>query len=162
MMSLVGKERVKGKNLIPLHQYILHVLEACIPKRHFWKYGIRGENLSVTFWHDIHYGGKKVELGHIIGQAVIGQHEDGSRTQACITMQMRLYHKDFRFLSWILGLQFPEPPPPKQKKFLLVRVLDQKTYVISTKTFGLVWTRKQCRIELWYFVNRMNVVTSLF
>ena len=97
MMSLVGKERVKGKNLIPLHQYILHVLEACIPKRHFWKYGIRGENLSVTFWHDIHYGGKKVELGHIIGQAVIGQHEDGSQTQACITMQMRLYHKDFRY-----------------------------------------------------------------
>ena len=40
-----------------------------------------------------------MELGHIIGQAVIGQHEDGSRTQACITMQMRLYHKDFRFLS---------------------------------------------------------------
>ena len=111
MMSLVGKERVKGKNLIPLHQYILHVLEACIHKRHFWKYGIRGENLSVTFWHDIHYGGKKVELGHIIGQAVIGQHEDGSQTQACITMQMRFYHKDFRFLSWILGLQFPPPPP---------------------------------------------------
>ena len=120
MMSLVGKERVKGKNLIPLHQYILHVLEACIHKRHFWKYGIRGENLSVTFWHDIHYGGKKVELGHIIGQAVIGQHEDGSQTQACITMQMRLYHKDFRFLSWILGLQFPDTPPPTKTKKISV------------------------------------------
>ena len=117
-MSLVGKERVKGKNLTPLYQYILHVLEARIHKWHFWKYGIRGENLSVTFWHDIHYGGKKVELGHIMGQAVIGQHEDGSQTQACITMQMRFYHKDFRFLSWILGLQFPDTPPtppPKTK-----------------------------------------------
>lgn len=113
-MSLVGKERVKGKNLTPLHQYILHVLEAHIHKRHFWKYGIRrGENLSVTFWHDIHYGGKKVELGRIMGQAVIGQHEDGSQTQACITMQMRLYHKDFRFLSWILaGTSISSPPPP--------------------------------------------------
>ena len=40
-----------------------------------------------------------MELGHIMGQAVIGQHEDGSQTQACITMQMRLYHKDFRFLD---------------------------------------------------------------
>lgn len=115
-MSLVGKERVKGKNLTPLHQYILHVLEAHIHKRHFWKYGIRrGENLSVTFWHDIHYGGKKVELGRIMGQAVIGQHEDGSQTQACITMQMRLYHKDFRFLSWILAgtsISSPSPPSP--------------------------------------------------
>jgi len=46
-----------------------------------------------------------------MGQAVIGQHEDGSQTQASITMQMRFYHKDFRFLSWILGLQFPPHPP---------------------------------------------------
>lgn len=156
-MSLVGKERVKGKNLTPLYQYILHVLEARIHKWHFRKYGIRGENLSVTFWHDIHYGGKKVELGHIMGQAVIGQHEDGSQTQACITMQMRFFTT--RTLGFSLEFwDFNFLPP----QFLLVRVLDQKTYVIPTKTFGLVWTRKQCRIELWYFVNRMNVVTSLF
>lgn len=161
-MSLVGKERVKGKNLTPLHQYILHVLEAHIHKRHFWKYGIRrGENLSVTFWHDIHYGGKKVELGRIMGQAVIGQHEDGSQTQAWLPCKWDFTTRTLGFsLEFWLGLQFHPPPPPPL--FLLVRVLNQKTYVNSTETFGLVWTRKQCRIKLWYFVNKMNAVTSLF
>lgn len=46
-----------------------------------------------------------------MGQAVIGQHEDGSQTQACITMQMRFFTT--RTLGFSLEFwDFNFLPPP--------------------------------------------------